>query len=57
MRSYIWPVESPLWVNNGSPARASECPLLGAKQTSISGGWRSAFSHKRSFVGALEVQY
>ena len=30
--------------------RASECPLLGVKRKSISGGWMSACSHKRKFV-------
>ena len=30
--------ERPLWVKTGSPAWASECRLLGAKRTSISGG-------------------
>ncbi|MCZ6586634.1 MAG: hypothetical protein O7B24_01650, partial [Alphaproteobacteria bacterium] len=30
--------ESPLWVKNGSPAWASECPLLGVQRTSILGG-------------------
>ena len=34
--------------NNGSPAWASECPFLGAKQTWISGDWRSACSHKQT---------
>ncbi len=33
-----------------SPAWASECPLLGLKRTSISGGWRSAYSQKRKFA-------
>ncbi len=35
---------------------ALECPVLGPKRKSISGDWRSACSHKRSFVGALDVQ-
>ncbi len=39
----------PLWVNNGSPAWASECPELGVEQKSISDGWMSACSHKRTF--------
>ena len=39
----------PLRVNNGSPARASECPVLGEEQTSILGSWRSAYSQERSF--------
>ncbi len=29
---------------------ALECPLLGVKQTSISGGWMSAFSHERTLA-------
>jgi hypothetical protein len=41
-----------LRVNNGSPAWASECPFLGVKQTSISGGWMSAFSQKATFMRA-----
>ncbi len=36
----------PLWVKTGSPAWASECPLLGVEQTSISSDWMSACSHK-----------
>ncbi len=28
-------VQWPLWVNNGSPAGASECPLLEVKRKSI----------------------
>ncbi len=35
-----------LRVKNGSPAWASECPLLGVKQTSISGDWRSVHSQE-----------
>ncbi len=33
---------------SGSPARASECPELGVKQTSNSGRGRSAFSQKET---------
>ncbi len=40
-----------LWVKSGSPAWASECPLLGEEQTSISGRWMSAFSQNRSSEG------
>ncbi len=47
----------PLWVNSGSPAWASECPLLGAKQKSISGGWMSACSQERSCHGRLPRRY
>ena len=39
-----------LWVNYGSPAWAPECPVLGEEQTSISGGWRSAFSQEETFA-------
>ncbi len=45
------------WVNNGSPAWATECPKLGDKRKSISGGWMSACSHKRKSVLPLEVEY
>ncbi len=41
----------PLWVKPGSQRRSPECPKLGEEQTSISGGWRSAFSQKRSLRG------
>ncbi len=37
-----------LWVKTGSPAWASECPLLGVEQTSISGGWMSACSQEET---------
>ncbi len=50
----------PLWVKTGSPAWASECPLLGVKQTSISGDWMSAFSQKEKSVlpdGCKEIQF
>ncbi len=46
--------ELPGWVNNGSQPRSRKCPLLGAKQTSISGGWRSAYSQKRKYEGPNE---
>ena len=39
----------PLWVNNGSPAWASECPELGVKRKSISGDWMSACSQEQKF--------
>ncbi len=38
-----------LWVNNGSPARASECLLLGVERTSISGDAMSAYSQTQTF--------
>ncbi len=38
----------PLWVKSGSQAWASECPLLGVKQTSNWGAWMSAYSQKRT---------
>ncbi len=37
-----------LWVNNGSPAWASECPELGEEQTSYSGGCMSVHSQKET---------
>ncbi len=40
----------PGWVKSGSPARASECLLLGVKRTSNWGGWMSAFSQERTFA-------
>ena len=46
-RSQPYPVQWQLRVKCGSPAWASECPELGEEQTSISGGWMSATSHKR----------
>ena len=42
--------ECPFGVITGSPARASECPLLGVKRKSNSGSWMSAFSQKRKFA-------
>ena len=36
-----------VWVTSGSPAWASECPLLGVKRKSNSGGWMSACSQNR----------
>ncbi len=45
----------PLWVKSGSPAWASECPVLGVKQTSYSGGCMSPCSQERTFVGILDV--
>ncbi len=41
--------ELPGWVKSGSPAWVMECPLLGVKRKSISGGWRSSFSQSRTF--------
>ena len=38
-----------LWVNNGSPAWASECPFLGVKRTSSSDGWGSVHSQTQTF--------
>ncbi len=40
--------ECPSWVTSRSPAWASECPLLGVKQKSISGRCMSAFSQERT---------
>ncbi len=37
-------------IEDGGPAWASECPVLGVKQTSYSGGCMSPCSHKRKFV-------
>ena len=45
----IPPSECPSWVTSGSPAWASECPLLGVKRTSISGDAMSAYSQTRTF--------
>ncbi len=44
--------EGLLWVKSGSPAWASECPLLGVRRKSISGDWMSACSHNRTSVEA-----
>jgi hypothetical protein len=43
-------LECLLWVKSGSPAVASECPKLGEERKSISGGFMSAFSHKRTLA-------
>ncbi len=40
--------QCPSRVKTGSPAWASECPLLGAKRKSISGDWMSVHSQYRS---------
>ena len=39
----------PLWVSSGSPAWASECPVLGVERKSISGGWMSPCSQEATF--------
>ncbi len=48
--------ELPGWVTSGSPAWALECPLLGVEQTSISGRWMSACSHKRTLKACANVR-
>ncbi len=54
--AYNSPERLPSRVKSGSPAWASECPLLGEEQTSISGGWMSAFSHKRTLKACASVR-
>ncbi len=44
----------PLWVKIGSPAGASECPLLGVKQKLNSGDLMSACRQTRAFAAASE---
>ena len=47
-----------LWVKTGSPAWASECPVLGGKRKSNSGGWRSAFSQEPTFErSAITIKF
>ncbi len=48
------PHQCRLGVKTGSPAWASECPELEVEQTSISGNWMSACSHKPTFVAFLD---
>ena len=47
----------PLRVKTGSPAWASECPVLGVERKSISGGWTSVCSHKQKLAGAPELKF
>ena len=42
------PGECPLLAQSGHPSRATECPLLGVKQTSQFEGVMSAFDPKRT---------
>ncbi len=48
-------VQCLFWVNYGSQPRPRKCPFLGVEQTSISGDWRSACSHKQT-LGAPKVR-